>query len=84
MMFYVYVIKSLKNGRFYTGSTNNINKRIEEHNSGKSEATKNIRPFEVCLIEEYKTRSEACKRERFFKTGKGREVRDTLITCKGA
>lgn len=83
-MFYVYVLKSLKNGRFYTGSTNDVEKRVEEHNRGKNIATKDTRPFKVCLIEEYNTRAEAYRRERFLKTGKGREIRDALIARMGA
>jgi len=72
-MYYVYILKSLKNSRFYTGSTNNLKRRIAEHNSGQSKYTKLTKPFVLLHFEEFKTRSEAIARERFLKTGKGRE-----------
>ncbi|MDQ5953909.1 MAG: putative endonuclease [Patescibacteria group bacterium] len=72
-MYTVYVLKSLKNNYRYIGQTNNLNKRLNEHNSGLSKSTKNIRPLVLDYSEEYATRSEAMKRERFLKSGKGRE-----------
>ncbi|MCL5784155.1 MAG: GIY-YIG nuclease family protein [Patescibacteria group bacterium] len=78
-MYYTYVLKSLKNGKLYTGSTNNLVRRLEEHNSGKSKYTRLTRPFKIIYKEEFKTRSEAHKRELFLKTGKGREWFKTIL-----
>ncbi|OGY63932.1 MAG: endonuclease [Candidatus Harrisonbacteria bacterium RIFCSPLOWO2_02_FULL_41_11] len=72
-MFYVYILKSLKNGRFYIGSTNNLERRLNEHNSGKSKYTSLTRPFVLIFKEEYLSRSEAMRREKFLKSGRGRE-----------
>jgi len=72
-MYYVYILKSLVNNRLYTGATNNLKRRIEEHNSGNSKYTKSTKPFVLLHKEIYKTRKEAYQRERFLKTGKGRE-----------
>ena len=72
-MFYVYILKSLKNGRLYTGHTNNIQRRFEEHNSGMSKYTKGNGPYELVYTEKYMARCDAVKRERYLKTGKGRE-----------
>lgn len=72
-MYYVYVIRSLKNRRLYTGSTDNVKRRLYEHNSGLSKATKYTRPFELLHQEQYDSRSEAYRREMYLKTGKGRE-----------
>lgn len=72
-MYTVYVLKSLKNNYRYIGQTKDINKRLAEHNAGLSKSTKNIRPLVLDYTEEYYTRSEAMKRERFLKSGKGRE-----------
>ena len=72
-MYTVYVLRSLKNNYRYIGQTNNIDKRLAEHNSGLSKSTKNIRPLVLDYSEEYATRSKAMKRERFLKSGKGRE-----------
>ena len=73
MGYHVYVLKSLKNNRLYTGSTHDIDKRLREHQAGQSKATRYIRPFQLLLVETYPTRSEAVRRERELKTGKGRE-----------
>ncbi len=78
-MYYVYVLKSLKNGRFYTGSTDNVDRRFNEHNSGGSKYTRLTKPFELVYKEEFKTRSEACQRELFFKSGKGRDLLKNLL-----
>ena len=72
-MFYVYVLKSLVNGRRYTGSTNNLERRIAEHNIGQTKYTRLTKPFELMYKEAYKTSLEAKRREKFLKTGKGRE-----------
>jgi len=71
-MFYVYILKSLKNGRYYTGSTNDLKRRLVEHNSGGSKYTKLTRPFVLVHKEEFNTRKEAVVRELFLKTGAGR------------
>lgn len=72
-MYYVYILKSLKNGRFYTGSTNDLIRRLNEHNTGRSKYTKTTMPFNLVYKEEYETKAEAYGREMYFKTGKGRE-----------
>lgn len=72
-MYYVYILKSLKNGRLYTGSTEDIERRFSEHNNGYSKATKSMRPFELMHQESYDSRSQAFRREMYLKTGKGRE-----------
>lgn len=74
-MFYVYVLKSKKNGRLYTGSTDDLKRRFSEHNKGiGSKFTKDNRPFEILYYEAYNTYDLAKKAERFYKTGYGREV----------
>lgn len=78
-MFFVYVLRSLKNGRLYAGSTQDYQKRIAEHNYGHSIATRQSRPFELLFVEEYATRSKAVRRERFLKTGLGRQEVARLI-----
>jgi putative endonuclease len=68
-----YVLKSLKDGNLYIGQTSDIEKRFTEHNSGLCKSTKSRIPFKLIYQEEFKTRSEAMKREKELKTGKGRE-----------
>ncbi|OFZ55989.1 MAG: hypothetical protein A3D92_25055 [Bacteroidetes bacterium RIFCSPHIGHO2_02_FULL_44_7] len=72
MSFYVYVIKSSKSGKQYVGSTRDLDKRLKEHNSGKSYWTRNKGPWELVYCEDKLTASEAERREKFFKTGDGR------------
>jgi putative endonuclease len=72
-MFYVYVLHSTKTGRSYTGSCEHLEKRLEEHNSGPSHATKSGRPWVLHYHESFATRAKAVQRERFFKTGRRRD-----------
>ena len=71
-MFYAYVIRSLKNGTLYKGHCENIAVRLEQHNNGMTQSIKNNIPFEVIYFEEFATREEVIKRERYFKTAAGR------------
>ena len=74
MVFTVYVLRSLKDARRYIGMTERpLKERIREHNSGLVKSTKNRRPLEYRYHEEFNTKKEAMQREKFFKSGKGRE-----------
>ncbi|MDD3608099.1 MAG: GIY-YIG nuclease family protein [Candidatus Moranbacteria bacterium] len=68
IMFYVYLLKSLKDGNYYIGQTDNVERRFNQHNSGKSRSTKNRRPFMLLGYESYTTRNEARYREYQLKT----------------
>ena len=72
-MFYTYILKSLKDNGLYIGYTSDIIRRFNEHNSGISKATKHRKPFIILHVDEFITRSEAVRKERYYKTGKGRE-----------
>ncbi len=78
-MYYVYVLRSLKNNYRYIGQTNNLEKRLEEHNLGMTKSIKFQLPFILEYTEEFKTRIEAIKREKFFKSGQGREWLDKNV-----
>ncbi|MCB0374205.1 MAG: GIY-YIG nuclease family protein, partial [Muricauda sp.] len=73
MTYYAYVLRSLVDGRLYKGYTEDIKKRLEEHNLGKSKSTKGYLPWELVYLEKFETRKEAIEREKYFKTGIGRE-----------
>jgi putative endonuclease len=78
-MYYVYVLKSLKDNNLYIGQTSDLEKRIDEHNSGICKSTKARIPFKIVHSETYETRSEAMKREKELKSGKGRKyIRELL------
>ena len=69
--YYVYVLVSLKNDKKYIGSTNDLERRLVDHNRGKSKSVRNRGPFKILYTEEYNSRSEAMKRERQIKGYKG-------------
>jgi len=66
-MFYLYILKSKKDNDLYIGSTNDLRRRLLEHNSGKCLSTKNRRPFEIKYYESYYNESDARKRESSLK-----------------
>lgn len=68
-MFYVYVLKSEKDGRHYIGFTLDLKNRYKEHSLGRVRATFYRRPLEIIYYESYKDRKIAQKRERQLKGG---------------
>ena len=72
MSYIVYVLKSKKDNKRYIGFTDNLERRISEHNSGLVKSTQSRRPLTLAYFEEFETKSEAMNREKFFKTGFGR------------
>ncbi|PYJ41614.1 MAG: endonuclease [Verrucomicrobia bacterium] len=72
-MFYVYVLKNQKTGRRYIGSCRSIVDRLHRHNSGQSKATRHGMPWSLVHSESFRTRTEAVRREMFYKTGRGRD-----------
>lgn len=78
-MNYTYVLKSKKDSKFYVGWTNDLKKRILEHNSGNVLATKDRRPMELVYYEACKSKENAIRREKYFKTGYGRRFLESRI-----
>lgn len=72
-MFTVYVLKSLKNNYRYIGQTNNLPRRLEEHNLGSTPSIRFQRPFRLIYSEEFPTRQRAVIREKHLKSGQGRQ-----------
>ena len=71
-MFYTYVLKSEKDGKMYTGYTNDLRKRFKEHNDGKSLYTKGKGPFNIIYYEACIEKQDAKVRELYLKSGKGK------------
>ncbi len=71
-MYYVYVLQSLKDGKFYIGFTNNIEDRVKDHNSGKNLSTELRRPLKLIYYEAHCEKGDALRREAYFKTTKGK------------
>ena len=72
-MYYTYILFSQKDGKLYIGYTLDLKARIKKHSSGYVLATNNRRPLELIYYESYITQSDAKRREKFLKGGKGRE-----------
>jgi len=73
-MFYVYIIKSKSRGVLYIGSTRDLNKRLQEHNSGKNCSTKPYIPWVLVYSESYFSREDAIEREQKLKQ-RGQAIR---------
>ncbi|MBU3964338.1 GIY-YIG nuclease family protein [Patescibacteria group bacterium] len=72
-MFYIYILQSLKDYKLYIGYSANLKNRILEHRKGDVKTTKNRRPLALIYYEGYKSDKDARAREKFLKSGKGRE-----------
>lgn len=77
--YYVYVLRSQKDGRLYTGYTSDIEKRLRDHNAGSTKSLRNRRPLKLVYFEEFRTKTEAIARERYFKTPEGGAQKKKLI-----
>lgn len=71
-MFSVYILESLKDQKLYVGYTDNLKRRLTEHNNGRVSITKHRRPFKLIYYEAYLNQQDATTREKYFKTGWGR------------
>jgi len=78
-MYFVYAIKSEKDGRIYVGICADIEVRLKEHNAGKTKSTKGFVPWRLIYKEESETRIEARKREIYLKSGVGKEFLKSLV-----
>ena len=71
-MFYVYILLSLKDNQWYTGYTDNLKRRFEEHNKGLAYATRKRKPFKLIFYEACLNENDAKMREIYLKTGMGK------------
>ena len=81
-MYYTYILVSLKDNSYYVGSTFDIEKRLNYHNTGKSKYTKLKIPWNLIYFEEFLTLSLSRKRETQIKSWKSRESIERLIKNK--
>ena len=72
MFHYTYVLISTKDKKFYSGSSGDLKSRFEQHQKGKVSSTKDRRPLELIYYESCLDKKDAMKRERYFKTYKGK------------
>lgn len=81
---FVYVLRSLKTGRRYVGSTADVEQRLRRHNLGHSKSAKSGRPWIVVHTESFASRTEAVNRELFLKSGSGRTLLDEILRMSAA
>lgn len=65
-MYYVYILQSLKDNLWYTGSTNGLKRRIAKHNAGEITSTRNRRPFQLVYYEACLNEHDARIREQYL------------------
>lgn len=71
LMFYFYILRSLKNGHLYLGFTSDLKTRLESHNNGENKATKPNIPYELIFYSAFKNEKDAINCEQYFKTTAG-------------
>jgi putative endonuclease len=69
---YVYVLRSAKDEMFYIGSTNNLRRRLLQHQGGNNTSTAKRLPIELVYFEGHLSKDDAIRREKYFKTTKGK------------
>jgi len=72
-MFYAYVLRSLRFPFIYKGHCENLEERLKQRNSGMTKSIRPYAPFEIIYVEEFQSRKEAIKREKYFKSAAGRK-----------
>ena len=79
-MYYVYILQSESTGELYKGSTEDLKRRLEQHNTGHSRFTKSNGPWKLVYYEAFLNKGDARREELFLKSGKGRERIKYLLT----
>lgn len=82
MVYTVYILSSKKDGKLYIGQTNDVKRRLQQHQAGLIPSTSYRRPFQLIYQEAFLTRREAMKRERFLKKQKGGDVFKRILGNK--
>jgi putative endonuclease len=72
-VYFTYVLKSKTHNYFYRGHCKDLQKRLDQHNAGMTVSLRSYLPFEIIYFEQFETEIEAVKREKYFKTSRGRE-----------
>ena len=84
-MFRVYILQSKKNCKRYVGYTKkDVFTRLKEHNSGTNQWSRKNGPFDLLHYENFELKSLAVKREKFLKSGRGRQIIKNLFPCSSA
>lgn len=77
--YYVYILRSLKDGLFYIGFANDLKRRLAEHLRGANISTAKRLPVELIFYEAYPCKEDAERREKYFKTSKGKTTLKQML-----
>ena len=83
MAYYFYVLRSKRDGGLYKGTAEDVMRRLEQHNAGKTKSLRHRIPFELVYFEEYGTRAEALAREGWSKTLRGEKELGRVLSDVG-
>ena len=83
MAYYTYILRSLKDGWLYVGSTQDVLRRLHRHNLGLVAATKHRLPLDLVWQEEHPTRTAAVRRELYLKSLEGSAEKKNLVSGGG-
>ena len=82
MSYYVYVLKSEHHKKSYVGHTDNLARRLKEHNEGKANYSRRYRPWKIIYTEKYNSLNEAIIKEKYYKNHSGRkELKRIFNNC---
>lgn len=79
-MYGIYILRSKRDKSVYVGYSQDIKRRVEEHQKGRVHSTKNKRPWELIYCELYRNQKDAMQREQYFKTGWGRNYMKKILS----
>ncbi|KUK83630.1 MAG: hypothetical protein XD98_0295 [Microgenomates bacterium 39_6] len=77
--YYVYVLQSKNQNFIYVGYTTDLQERFRLHNKGQVKSTKKFSPFKLIFYEAYRNKKDAKRREKYFKTTKGKTALRTML-----
>lgn len=81
---WVYVLRSEKSDHHYVGITGDLGRRLQEHKAGQTRSTRGGGPWKLVLTEEHANHSLAREREKFLKSGQGREYLRRILAARSA
>ena len=80
-MYYVYILKSIRDGRLYVGRSGDLKQRYSQHTTGKCYTTKRMLPITLVYYEAFIAKDDSIRREKYLKTSKGKSTLRMMLRC---